>query len=103
MLPPVETSALCPTAFLYQEYRDTSEQQEIEQRRQLDTLQLGGEAGGGAGSVGVAPPTLQLQLRNDSQSLSLWQNLDVVRQSGLLSTLPQKEIIMQEVRGEEPG
>ncbi|XP_048836183.1 ephexin-1 [Brienomyrus brachyistius] len=82
--------------FLYQEYRDTSEQQEIEQRRQLDTLQLGGGAGGGAVSVGVAPPTLQLQLRNDSQSLSLWQNLDVVRQSGLLSTLPQKEIIMQE-------
>ncbi|KAL4647129.1 ephexin-1 [Arapaima gigas] len=80
--------------FLYQEYRDTSEQKEVEQRRQLDTLQSGVEDKAGGG--GVAPPTLQLQLRNDTQSLSLWQNLEVVRQSGLLSSLPQKEIIMQE-------
>ncbi|XP_029111471.1 ephexin-1 isoform X2 [Scleropages formosus] len=80
--------------FLYQEYRDTSEQKEIEQRRQLDTLQSAeeGKTGGGV----VTPPALQLQLRNDTQSLSLWQNLDVVRQSGLLESLPQKEIIMQE-------
>uniref|UniRef100_A0A8C9SV66 Neuronal guanine nucleotide exchange factor n=1 Tax=Scleropages formosus TaxID=113540 RepID=A0A8C9SV66_SCLFO len=85
---------LYPAAFLYQEYRDTSEQKEIEQRRQLDTLQSAeeGKTGGGV----VTPPALQLQLRNDTQSLSLWQNLDVVRQSGLLESLPQKEIIMQE-------
>ncbi|KAG7470874.1 hypothetical protein MATL_G00118500 [Megalops atlanticus] len=78
--------------FLYQEYRDTSEQQEIQQRRQQDAMQVG--PGGGAG--GMAPPTLQLQLRNSAQSLSLWQNLEMVRRSGLLSKLTQKEIIMQE-------
>ncbi|XP_035242523.1 ephexin-1 [Anguilla anguilla] len=80
--------------FLYQEYRDTSKQQEIQQRRQQDGMQVG--FGGGAGGGGTAPPTLQLQLRNRAQSLSLWQNLEVVRQSGLLDTLPLREIIMQE-------
>lgn len=45
----------------------------------------------------VSPGSLQLQLRNNSRSLSLWQNLDVVLASGLLTKLPQKEIIMQEV------
>ncbi|KAJ8410911.1 hypothetical protein AAFF_G00188680 [Aldrovandia affinis] len=53
--------------FLYQEYRDTSKQQEIQQRRQWDGMQAG-----------------------------LWQNLEVVRQSGLLTKLPQREVIMQE-------
>ncbi|KAF4076241.1 hypothetical protein AMELA_G00212180 [Ameiurus melas] len=90
--------------FLYQEYRDSSEQQEIEQRRQRDALpEKGLEAGSGVttGSgvtvgSGVTAPTLQLQLRNSSRSLTLWQNLEAVQESGLLDTLPQREVIMQE-------
>uniref|UniRef100_A0A8C8CD26 Neuronal guanine nucleotide exchange factor n=1 Tax=Oncorhynchus tshawytscha TaxID=74940 RepID=A0A8C8CD26_ONCTS len=79
-------------AFLYQEYRDTSKQQEIEQRRQQDGLTSGVSAGLGV----TSPPALQLQLRNNSRSLSLWQNLEVVQQSGLLTQLPQREVIIQE-------
>eukprot|EP00063_Salmo_salar_P095793 XP_014070628.1 PREDICTED: ephexin-1-like isoform X1 [Salmo salar] len=79
-------------AFLYQEYRDTSKQQEIEHRRQQDGLTSGVSAGLGV----TSPPALQLQLRNNSRSLSLWQNLEVVQQSGLLTQLPQKEVIIQE-------
>ncbi|KAK7172143.1 hypothetical protein R3I93_004445 [Phoxinus phoxinus] len=74
---------------LYQEYRDTSKQQEIEQRRQRDGLPT-------AGSGVTAAPALQLQLRNSTHSLSLWQNLDVVKESGHLKTLEPKEIILQE-------
>lgn len=81
---------MCPDV-LYQEYRDTSKQQEIEQRRQRDGLPA-------AGSGVVAAPALQLQLRNSSHSLSLWQNLDVVKDSGQLQALEPKEIIVQEVR-----
>uniref|UniRef100_A0A8C4DCF3 Neuronal guanine nucleotide exchange factor n=1 Tax=Dicentrarchus labrax TaxID=13489 RepID=A0A8C4DCF3_DICLA len=83
-------------AFLYQEYRDTSKQQEIEQRRQLENLPPGVTAGTVVSGSVTSPPTLQLQLRNSSRSLSLWQNLDVVQASGLLTQLPQKEVIMQE-------
>uniref|UniRef100_UPI003AAD4AB0 ephexin-1 n=1 Tax=Centroberyx gerrardi TaxID=166262 RepID=UPI003AAD4AB0 len=84
-------------AFLYQEYRDTSKQQEIEQRRQRDGLPPGVPAGlGGTSSGGMSPPALQLQLRNSARSLSLWQNLEAVQESGLLTQLLQKEIIMQE-------
>ncbi|CAB1348145.1 unnamed protein product [Coregonus sp. 'balchen'] len=79
-------------AFLYQEYRDTSKQQEIEQRRQQDGLTSGISAGLGV----TSPPALQLQLRNNSCSLSLWQNLEVVQQSGLLTQLLQREVIIQE-------
>ncbi|KAJ7990556.1 hypothetical protein DPEC_G00301620 [Dallia pectoralis] len=79
-------------AFLYQEYRDTTKQQEIEQRRQQDGLTSGVSAGSGV----TSPPTLQLQLRNNFCSLSLWQNLGVVQQSGLLTHLPQREVIVQE-------
>ncbi|XP_062843795.1 ephexin-1 [Trichomycterus rosablanca] len=90
--------------FLYQEYRDSSEQQEIEQRRQRDAHPgkdpeapsrdpSGPEVSAGSG---VAAPALQLQLRNSSQSLSLWQNLEVVENSGILHKLPQREIILQE-------
>ncbi|KAM9733192.1 ephexin-1 isoform 2-T2 [Menidia menidia] len=83
--------------FLYQEYRDTSKQQEIEQRRQLESRCPGHRTGTGAADSGVtSPPALQLQLRNSAQSLSLWQNLEVVQASGLLSELSQNEIIMQE-------
>lgn len=85
--------------FLYQEYRDTSKQQEIEQRRQLESLSPGVKAGPvGTGSGVMSPPVLQLQLRNSACSLSLWQNLEAVQASGLLTQLLQKEIIMQEVR-----
>ncbi|CAK6980532.1 ephexin-1 isoform X1 [Scomber scombrus] len=85
------------TAFLYQEYRDTSKQQEIEQRRQRESLSPGVMAGPvGTGSGVMSPPVLQLQLRNSACSLSLWQNLEAVQASGLLTQLPQKEIIMQE-------
>lgn len=80
---------LCPDV-LYQEYRDTSKQQEIEQRRQRDGLPT-------AGSGVTAAPALQLQLRNSMHSLSLWQNLDAVKISGHLDTLEPKEIILQEV------
>ncbi|KAM9852998.1 ephexin-1 [Aulostomus maculatus] len=84
-------------AFLYQEYRDTSKQQEIEQRRQLENLSPGLTAGTVVADSGVtSPPALQLQLRNNARSLTLWQNLEAVQASGLLSQLPQKEIIMQE-------
>uniref|UniRef100_A0A3Q0SAM1 Neuronal guanine nucleotide exchange factor n=1 Tax=Amphilophus citrinellus TaxID=61819 RepID=A0A3Q0SAM1_AMPCI len=86
-----------PSAFLYQEYRDTSKQQEIEQRRQRDNLFPGVNAGTMVADSGVmSPPVLQLQLRNSAQSLTLWQNLEAVQESGLLTQLPQKEIIMQE-------
>lgn len=98
------TSDLCrpclPAAFLYQEYRDTSKQQEIEQRRQRENLSPGDSGGPEEeGSGVVSPPVLQLQLRNSARSLTLWQNLDVVQASGLLNQLPQREVIMQEVRG----
>ncbi|KAM3850228.1 ephexin-1 [Diretmus argenteus] len=84
-------------AFLYQEYRDTSKQQEIEQRRRRDGVPPGVTAGlGVTGSPGTSPPALQLQLRNSARSLSLWQNLEAVQDSGLLTQLPQEEIIMQE-------
>ncbi|XP_022076600.1 ephexin-1 [Acanthochromis polyacanthus] len=84
-------------AFLYQEYRDTSKQQEIEQRRQRENLSPGVKAGSVLpGSGVISPPVLQLQLRNSAQSLSLWQNLEAVQTSGLLTQLPHKEIIMQE-------
>ncbi|XP_023817377.1 ephexin-1 isoform X2 [Oryzias latipes] len=84
-------------AFLYQEYRDTSKQQEIEQRRQQENLYPGskGETEAEA-SAGTSQPTLQLQLRNNTHSLSLWQNLEAVQSSGLLSRLSQNEIRMQE-------
>uniref|UniRef100_A0A7N6A6G1 Neuronal guanine nucleotide exchange factor n=1 Tax=Anabas testudineus TaxID=64144 RepID=A0A7N6A6G1_ANATE len=82
-------------AFLYQEYRDTSKQQEIEQRRQRENLSPEVRGGTVVGDSGVmSPPVLQLQLRNSS--LSLWQNLEAVQASGLLTQLPHKEIIMQE-------
>ncbi|XP_057694647.1 ephexin-1 isoform X2 [Corythoichthys intestinalis] len=79
--------------FLYQEYRDTSKKQEIEQRRQRE---YGLPSSMLAGSNISSRPALQLQLRNNTRALSLWQNLDVVQASGLLNELPQKEIIMQE-------
>ncbi|KAE8295719.1 Ephexin-1 Eph-interacting exchange protein Neuronal guanine nucleotide exchange factor [Larimichthys crocea] len=81
-------------AFLYQEYRDTSKQQEIEQRRQRENLSPTENVVAGSGVM--SPPALQLQLRNSARSLSLWQNLEAVQASGLLTQLPQKEIIMQE-------
>lgn len=85
-------------AFLYQEYRDTSKQQEIEQRRQRENLSPEVRGGTVVGESGVmSPPVLQLQLRNSSRSLNLWQNLEAVQASGLLTKLPHKEIIMQEV------
>lgn len=88
-----------PLAFLYQEYRDTSKQQEIEQRRQRENHSPGVTVGTVvSGSCVTHPPVFQLQLRNSARSLSLWQNLEVVQKSGLLTQLPQKEIIMQEVR-----
>ncbi|XP_061574784.1 ephexin-1-like isoform X1 [Cololabis saira] len=81
--------------FLYQEYRDTSEQQQIERRRQQENhckpVTVG--ASGGAPS----PLVMQLQLRNNTQQLTLWQNLQAVQNSGLLNQLSQDEIIMQEV------
>ncbi|XP_053278139.1 ephexin-1 isoform X1 [Pleuronectes platessa] len=84
-------------AFLYQEYRDTSKQHEIEQRRQRDNLSPGVSTGTMVADPGVvSPPALQLQLRNRDRSLSLWQNLEAVQASGLLTQLQQKEIIMQE-------
>lgn len=84
-------------AFLYQEYRDTSKQQEIEQRRQREHLSPGDTGGPEEeGSGVVSAPVLQLQLRNSARSLTLWQNLDVVQASGLLNQLPQREVIMQE-------
>ncbi|KAM7413798.1 hypothetical protein PAMA_020932 [Pampus argenteus] len=87
------------TAFLYQEYRDTSKQQEIEQRRQRENLLKSPEVMSGTvvPRYGVtSPPVLQLQLRNSARTQSLWQNLEAVLASGLLTQLPQKEIIMQE-------
>lgn len=85
-------------AFLYQEYRDTSKQQEIEQRRQRDNISPEVTTGTVVAGSGVGlPPVLHLQLRNNAHSLSLWQNLNAVQESGLLTQLPQKEVIMQEV------
>lgn len=81
---------------LYQEYRDTSKQQEIAQRRQQENLSPVRAVSGTLGSTSPTPPVLQLQLRNHAHSLSLWQNLDAVQASGLLSRLDHREIIMQE-------
>lgn len=93
-----------PPACLYQEYRDTSKQQEIEQRRWRENLSPGVTAGSVVAKSGVmSPPVLQLQLRNSDRSLSLWQNLEAVQASGLLTQLPQKEIIMQEVSNSVRG
>lgn len=86
-----------PPAFLYQEYRDTSKQQEIEQRRQRENLSPEVMGRTVTDSGVMSPPVLQLQLRNSARSLSLWQNLEAVQASGLLTKLPHKEIIMQEV------
>lgn len=83
-------------AFLYQEYRDSSKQQEIEQRRQAESLSPCEVRRSGSDSSAGSPPAFQLQLRNNTNSLSLWQNLEVVQNSGLLDKLPQKEVIMQE-------
>lgn len=83
-------------AFLYQEYRDTSKLQEIELRRQRETLSPVVTGTVLSGTSVMSPPVLQLQLRNSARSLSLWQNLEAVQSSGLLTQLPQKEIIMQE-------
>lgn len=83
-------------AFLYQEYRDSSKQQEIEQRRHAESLSPGEVRRSGSDSSAVSPPALQLQLRNSAHSLSLWQNLEVVQNSGLLDKLQQREVIMQE-------
>ncbi|KAM6933560.1 ephexin-1 [Xenentodon cancila] len=80
--------------FLYQEYRDTSEHQQIEQRRQQEShckpLTMG------ASALATSPLVMQLQLRNNTQQLTLWQNLQAVQNSGLLNQLSQDEIIMQE-------
>uniref|UniRef100_A0A8C5G2R5 Neuronal guanine nucleotide exchange factor n=1 Tax=Gouania willdenowi TaxID=441366 RepID=A0A8C5G2R5_GOUWI len=81
---------------LDKEYRDTSKQQEIEQRRQRENLSPVKTGTLAAGSAVVSPPVLQLQLRNNTHSLSLWQNLEAVLASGLLNQLEPKEIIMQE-------
>ncbi|XP_047449512.1 ephexin-1 isoform X2 [Mugil cephalus] len=84
-------------AFLYQEYRDTTKQQEIERRRQHENLIPEVKARSMvAGSGVMSPPVLQLQLRNSAHSLSLWQNLDAVQTSGLLTQLSQKEMYIQE-------
>uniref|UniRef100_A0A671X4A7 Neuronal guanine nucleotide exchange factor n=1 Tax=Sparus aurata TaxID=8175 RepID=A0A671X4A7_SPAAU len=83
-------------SFLYQEYRDTSKLQEIELRRQRETLSPVVTGTVLSGTSVMSPPVLQLQLRNSARSLSLWQNLEAVQSSGLLTQLPQKEIIMQE-------
>ncbi|XP_056139568.1 ephexin-1 [Lampris incognitus] len=83
--------------FLYQEYRDTSKQHEIELRRQRDGLTSSVTTASAVSGAGViSPPALQLQLRNNSRSLSLWQSLEAVQESGLLTQLSQTEIIMQE-------
>ncbi|XP_066508488.1 ephexin-1-like isoform X2 [Hoplias malabaricus] len=85
--------------FLYQEYRDTSEKQEVEERRQRDVRPAGGSrvmAGVTTSSGVMSPPALQLQLRNTTRNLSLWQNLEAVQNSGLLNTLNHKEIMIQE-------
>ena len=87
----------CTLAFLYQEYRDTSKQQEIDLRRQRDGLTVKAEASGGLSSSMSSPPVGQLQLRNSINPMSLWQNLAIVQNSSLLNELSQKEIIMQEV------
>uniref|UniRef100_A0A8C5CDI0 Neuronal guanine nucleotide exchange factor n=1 Tax=Gadus morhua TaxID=8049 RepID=A0A8C5CDI0_GADMO len=86
----------CTLAFLYQEYRDTSKQQEIDLRRQRDGLTVKAEASGGLSSSMSSPPVGQLQLRNSINPMSLWQNLAIVQNSSLLNELSQKEIIMQE-------
>ncbi|XP_019943563.2 ephexin-1 [Paralichthys olivaceus] len=84
-------------AILYQEYRDTSKQQEIEQRRQRDNISPGVSTGTMVAEPGVvSPPALQLRRRNGDRSLNLWQNLEAVQASGMLTRLLQKEIIMQE-------
>ncbi|XP_056467188.1 ephexin-1-like isoform X1 [Gadus chalcogrammus] len=83
-------------AFLYQEYRDTSKQQEIDLRRQRDGLTVKAEASGGLSSSTSSPPVGQLQLRNSINPMSLWQNLEIVQNSSLLNELSQKEIVMQE-------
>ncbi|KAJ3590218.1 hypothetical protein NHX12_008172 [Muraenolepis orangiensis] len=80
--------------FLYQEYRDTSKQQEIDLRRQRDGVTVKAEAPGMLSSGLSSPPVIQL--RNSVHRMSLWQNLEIVQESGLLNRLTQKQVIMQE-------
>lgn len=82
--------------LLYQEYQDTSKQQDIKQQRLNETFVSGHKAGPAAAEYGVASPGVQLQLRN-AQSLRLWQNLEAVQDSDLLTKISQNEIIVQEV------
>lgn len=80
--------------LLYQEYQDTAKQQDIKQQR-LNENFISGHKAGTAGAD-VTSPGVQLQLRN-AQSLRLWQNLEAVQASGLLTKISQNEIIVQEV------
>lgn len=86
-----------PSSLSDQEYRDTSKQQEIKQQRQHEKISPGFTTKTVVARSGVmSPPALLLQLRNSACSLSLWQNLEVVQESGMLTQLPKKEIIIQE-------
>ncbi|XP_066565865.1 ephexin-1 isoform X2 [Amia ocellicauda] len=83
--------------ILYQEYRDTSKQREIEQRRRCDALAMGTAVPGGGGGGMPSIPVMQLQLRNSTHgSINLWQNLEPVRQSGVLANMSPREVTLQE-------
>ncbi|XP_048120926.1 ephexin-1 isoform X3 [Alosa alosa] len=84
---------------LYQEYRVTSKQQEVEERRRVERESAQAHAHAHthththtATHTHTHTPTVHLQLR--SSSLSLWQNLPAVQH--LLTNMTPRDIILQE-------
>ncbi|XP_041120657.1 ephexin-1 isoform X2 [Polyodon spathula] len=78
------------TEVLYQEYGTQSRLQEIQRRRNCDAEQEGEPA--------MRGPGMPLQLCRDSPSstMKLWQNLEAVRSSGVLSVLSTEKRHHQE-------
>lgn len=91
--------------FLYQEYRDKSTRQEIENRRLQDsqtdteeclaTVETSSETEPTNTVENKAIPQINL-LRNTTSRFNLWQDLPEVRSSGVLNILQPDEIKLQE-------
>ncbi|XP_072330700.1 ephexin-1 isoform X2 [Scyliorhinus torazame] len=93
--------------LLYQEYREKSTFQEIETRRMQDcteknTAEFTNEAKSqevktdSNTSAQVISQPVKLSPRTNNLGMKLWQNLEKVRNSTVLSTLSRKEIKLQE-------
>ncbi|XP_071422131.1 ephexin-1 isoform X2 [Pithys albifrons albifrons] len=91
--------------LLYQEYRDKSTREEIENRRLQDSQtdpeetspseETPPEAEPTSTTENKAPPQISL-LRNSNSRFNLWQDLPEIQSSGVLSLLQPDEIKLQE-------